>query len=64
MTVVKPAEDKLEPPRAGSSIRWRIVAAELLGTALIMVVYFLLRGIRPPDVDESVSRSLQLIRFE
>lgn len=64
MAVVKPAEDTLEQPRAGSSIRWRIVAAELLGTALIMVVYFLLRGIRPPDVDESVSRSLQLIRFE
>ncbi len=63
VAVVKPAQDELEQPRAGA-IRWRIVALELLGTAFIMVVYFLLRGIRPPDVDESVSRSLQLIRFE
>ncbi len=61
--MVKPAPDEAEQPPAGS-IRWRVVAAEMLGTAVIMVVYFLLRGIRPPDVDESVSRSLQLIRFE
>lgn len=46
------------------SVRWRIIAAELVGTALIMLLYFLIRGSRPPDVEESVSRSLQLIRFE
>lgn len=35
-----------------------------MGTATILVVYFLLRGIRPDQSDDSVARSLHLIRFE
>lgn len=44
--------------------RWRLVAGEILGTSIILAVYFLLRGLRPEDIDSSVNRSLQLIRFE
>lgn len=44
--------------------RMRLAANEILGTAAIMAAYFLLRGIRPPDVDGSVTRSLTVIRFE
>jgi hypothetical protein len=43
---------------------WRLASFEILGTSAIMVVYFFLRGIRPENVDSSVSRSLALIRFE
>ena len=45
-------------------VRLRVAAFEIAGTAAIMTVYFLLRGIRPDNVDSSVSRSLALIRFE
>jgi len=44
--------------------RFGIAAAEIAGTAAIMLVYFLLRGIRPDNVDASVGRSLKLIEFE
>ncbi|HML97822.1 MAG TPA: phosphatase PAP2 family protein [Tepidiformaceae bacterium] len=63
MAVVTPAPEESERPHAGA-IRWRVVAAEMLGTAVMLVLYFLLRGIRPADVEGSVSRSLQLIWFE
>jgi hypothetical protein len=41
-----------------------VAALEITSTAAIMAVYFLLRGIRPDNVDGSVGRSLALIRFE
>ncbi|MCK9518927.1 MAG: phosphatase PAP2 family protein [Dehalococcoidia bacterium] len=44
--------------------RWRLVATEILGTSVILAIYFLLRGLRPEDTDSSVARSLHLIRFE
>ncbi|MGE5596091.1 MAG: phosphatase PAP2 family protein [Hyphomicrobiales bacterium] len=44
--------------------RWRLVFTEITGTAIIMALYFLLRGIRPDDVDGSVRRSLAVINFE
>lgn len=44
--------------------RVRLATSEILGAAAIMAAYFLLRGIRPPDVDGSVARSLAVIRFE
>ncbi len=44
--------------------RWKLAALEISGTAAIMVVYFLLRGIRPDSPDGSVARSLALIHFE
>ena len=63
MAVAKPAQE--ETPGGQRSRRgWRVAASELGITAGFMVAYFLLRGIRPPDVDGSVARSLQLIRFE
>ena len=51
-------------PRGFDTGRWRLVALEIGGTAAIMAVYFLLRGIRPDSPDTSVSRSLWLINFE
>lgn len=44
--------------------RWRVIALELLVTAAFMIVYFFLRGIRPPEVEDSVSRSLAVIHLE
>lgn len=44
--------------------RWRLVVGEILGTTAILVVYFFLRGLRPDQTDDSVARSLHLIRFE
>ncbi|MFQ5380284.1 MAG: phosphatase PAP2 family protein [Dehalococcoidia bacterium] len=41
-----------------------IMLAELTVTVAFMVFYFWIRGIRPDDVDQSVARSLHLIRFE
>ncbi len=63
LTVVPNAKNTVERPLVGL-YRWRVIGLELLGTAAIMVVYFLLRGIRPDDVDGAVARSLHLIRFE
>lgn len=48
----------------GYERRWRLVASEILGTSVILAIYFLLRGMRPEDIDSSVSRSLHLIQFE
>jgi len=42
----------------------RVAALELGGTVAFVLVYFLLRGLRPPDVEESVRRSLEIVRFE
>ncbi|HEX6031578.1 MAG TPA: phosphatase PAP2 family protein [Tepidiformaceae bacterium] len=44
--------------------RWRLASREILGTSAILIVYFLLRGLRPDSVEDSVGRSLHLIRFE
>lgn len=44
--------------------RWRLATFEIVVTAAIMVIYFLLRGIRPDDAERSVTRSLTLIQFE
>lgn len=52
------------PPWYADRARWRLVAGELAGTAAIMVVYFLLRGIRPDDVEDSVARSLAVVQLE
>jgi membrane-associated phospholipid phosphatase len=56
----------LPPPSAPSPGRgrWRLASREVAITAGIMVVYFLIRGIRPEETDQSVARSLALIRFE
>jgi len=42
----------------------RTVARELTLTATVMLAYFLLRGIRPDNVGESVNRSLAIIHLE
>jgi hypothetical protein len=47
-------------PRA----RWSLVAGEIVATSLILLGYFLIRGLRPDSVAESVDRSLHIIRFE
>jgi len=44
--------------------RWTVVAGEIGLTVAILSVYFLLRGMRPDDIEGSVSRSLYIIRFE
>ncbi|MBI5948280.1 MAG: phosphatase PAP2 family protein [Chloroflexi bacterium] len=44
--------------------RWRVVATEIGITALIMVAYFLIRGLRPDNVPAAVDRSLAIIHFE
>lgn len=44
--------------------RWKLIAGEITGTAVIMTLYFLLRGIRPDAPEPSVSRSLAVINFE
>jgi len=44
--------------------RWRLVALEILGTAIVLLIYFFIRGVRPDSVDDSVARSLVIIRFE
>jgi hypothetical protein len=44
--------------------RWMVVTGEISFTVAILSIYFLLRGMRPDDIEGSVSRSLQIIRFE
>lgn len=56
----KPATKNVPRPR----VRVRVAVLEIASTAAIMAVYFFLRGIRPDNVESSVSRSLTLIRFE
>jgi hypothetical protein len=56
--------DSYAPPWYADRARWRLVSREILGTSAVLVVYFLLRGIRPEASEDSVARSLHLIRFE
>jgi hypothetical protein len=56
--------NQYSPPWYADRRRWRLVTGEILGTSAILVVYFLLRGIRPDATDDSVARSLHLIRLE
>ncbi len=44
--------------------RWRLIAGEILLTGILMILYFFLRGVRPPDIESSVSRSLSIVQFE
>jgi len=52
------------PPGPVAPRRLGIVAAEAAVTAVFMLVYFFLRGVRPDDVDAAVARSLALIHLE
>ncbi|MEO8541285.1 MAG: phosphatase PAP2 family protein [bacterium] len=58
------AHEPASAKRLSGPERWRLVATEIAGTTAIMVVYFLLRGIRPDNAEDSVTRSLRLIQFE
>jgi hypothetical protein len=40
------------------------VARDIAVTAALMLTYFLLRGLRPDAIDDSVGRSLYIIKFE
>ena len=62
MAIITPGQPETRSVRVTERIR--VAAAELTLTAAIMSVYFLLRGIRPDNVEGSVSRSLTLIRVE
>lgn len=62
MAIITPGQPETRSVRVTERIR--VAAAELTLTAAIMSVYFLLRGIRPDNVEGSVSRSLALIRVE
>ena len=60
-----------KPPTLGHPAPWyrdlgdsARMAIEVALTALLMLAYFLIRGGRPDNVDESVRRSLHLVRFE
>ena len=53
-----------ESPWFRDPVRTGLMAVELVATTLFMLAYFWLRGVRPDNVDESVERSLHLIRFE
>jgi len=44
--------------------RWITVGGEIGLTLAVLSIYFLLRGMRPDDIEGSVSRSLYIIRFE
>ena len=62
---VAPDSKKRNLSRAsGVFARLETAAGELLITVAIMVAYFLLRGLRPDNVEDAVGRSLSLIRFE
>ena len=61
---VAPQHAPKQPAPLARVARVRIAAWEIGLTASIMVVYFLLRGIRPDNVDSSVERSLALIQVE
>jgi hypothetical protein len=56
--------NRYSAPWYADRYRWRLASREILGTAAILIVYFLLRGMRPDSVEDSVGRSLHLIRFE
>lgn len=64
---MQPLVTRSEPSRTtwySDARRWRTVGVEVAITAVAMVVYFLLRGIRPDDIDTSVQRSLQIVQVE
>ncbi|GBD24203.1 hypothetical protein HRbin29_01878 [bacterium HR29] len=44
--------------------RLAVAGAEFAFTLAFLGIYFLLRGMRPPAVDEAVRRSLEIVRFE
>ena len=46
------------------SRRLRVVATEIGISALMMIAYFLIRGLRPDNVPAAVGRSLAIIHFE
>ncbi len=52
------------PAWYADSRRWRVVATEIGISALMMIAYFLIRGLRPDDVPSAVDRSLAIIHFE
>lgn len=58
------AQSRQVPSGLTTGRRFRLAAREIVGTAVIMVAYFYLRGIRPDNADGSVTRSLRLIQFE
>ena len=41
-----------------------MIAGEIIFSAVVMIIYFWLRGVRPPDIESSVARSLDIVRFE
>jgi hypothetical protein len=43
---------------------WSEVTRDIAVTAALMLTYFLLRGLRPDSIDDSVGRSLYIIKFE
>jgi hypothetical protein len=43
---------------------WGEVTRDIAVTAALMLTYFLLRGLRPDSIDDSVGRSLYIIKFE
>lgn len=44
--------------------RWHAVGFEIGLTAAVMIVYFLVRGLRPDVIEPSVSRALAIVHFE
>ena len=56
---------------AGSAPPWyldfgrlSVATVELVGTVAALLIYFLIRGVRPDDLDGSLDRGLQIIQFE
>lgn len=69
--VTPTAEAGREPTRqqhhrwcSWNSRKLAIVAGEFALTLAFLGVYFLLRGMRPPAIEEAVTRSLAIVRFE
>ncbi|HET7737205.1 MAG TPA: phosphatase PAP2 family protein [Tepidiformaceae bacterium] len=44
--------------------RVAVLSVELTLTCIALLLYFVARGMRPPEIDESVARSLRIIHFE
>lgn len=56
---------------AGNALPWyldfgrlSIASVEMVGTVAALLIYFLIRGIRPDDLDGSLERGLQIIHIE
>jgi PAP2 superfamily len=58
------AQRRKTPTWWANAARWRLIAGELLLTITVLLIYFLLRGVRPPDIESSVARSLDIVRLE